>query len=87
MLLYERVRAGVEAAPWVCDEIKELEAENANNKINLLKARDALLVRIVKIKELEAKIATLSAAKAIRALDKEDSPEYAARSNEAYKEI
>ena len=31
-MLSDRVRPGVEAAPWVIEEIKKLEAENAKLK-------------------------------------------------------
>lgn len=39
MSLSERIRSGCEAAPWVCDEVQNLEAMNAE----LLEALDSVV--------------------------------------------
>lgn len=46
MSLYERIRPGVEAAPWVVDEVRKLEQQNAELERELAEAkRDAQIGR------------------------------------------
>lgn len=61
MSLSERIRPNVEAAPWVIDEIKALEAQREALRAHTANLEQALLSKSMQAEEQQRKITALCA--------------------------